>query len=299
MRIEQANAKINVYLNIVGRRQNGYHDIASIMQTVSLSDTVTVDFTLAPNTEISLSAEGSGTMPTDARNLAWRAAEAFLQATHQTGKVDIHIVKRIPMAAGLAGGSADAAAVLRALNTLCPNSLSLDDLLSLGATLGADVPFCICGGSAYVTGIGDCMEKFPMMPKSYLVVACHGEGVSTPLAYGQLDQKYHFFSNFTAYDDYREKSIALQWKNGDLISSSKSFFNLFEEVVPTIQGSVEELKKIMRNQGAYFAMMSGSGPSVFGIFSSEVLAQKACEILKSMGATAYVCQPCEGYFDNK
>ena len=176
MRMEKANAKINLYLDVVSRRENGYHNIVSLMQTLSLCDLVTLDYRPAEHTEIRLSASGNTDMPTDRKNLAWRAAELFLAETGKTGEVDLFIEKHIPMAAGLAGGSADAAAVLRGLNALCGAPLSLERLCALGARLGADVPFCIVGGMALVTGIGEQLEYLPSMQrrlsssKSFLVL---------------------------------------------------------------------------------------------------------------------------------
>ena len=141
MRTERANAKINLYLDVVGRRENGYHNVISLMQTVSLCDLVTLEFRPGLHTSIHLSASGNDAMPLDCRNLAWRAAERYLVRTGLSGEVLISIEKHIPMAAGLAGGSSDAAAVLRGLNRLCGERLSLSELCALGAELGADIPF--------------------------------------------------------------------------------------------------------------------------------------------------------------
>ena len=206
----------------------------------------------------------------------------------------ICLEKHIPMAAGLAGGSSDAAAVLRALNHLSPKKLSLDELCTLGATLGADVPFCIIGGGARVSGIGEKIEEIPSMPRAILVVACKGEGVSTPWAYGELDRKYDFFQERQPADD-RPENLATLWKNGDLSASVKHFYNLFEQVVPTVQKDVDVVKSTMYRQGAVFSMMSGSGPSVFGIFEAMEEAERACTALREMGAVAFVCHPCEKY----
>lgn len=294
MKTERANAKINLYLDVTSRRENGYHNIVSIMQTVSLCDLVSVDFRPSIHTSIRLEASGNNAMPTDCRNLAWRAAEKFLQRTERSGEVRIIIEKHVPMAAGLAGGSADAAAVLRALNAVCGSPLSMGQLFELGATLGADVPFCIRGGTALVTGIGECMEDFTPMPQGLLVIACRGEGVSTPWAYGELDRLYHDFYPPKASDN-RYTSIKNAWEKSDLNASCKHFFNLFEEVVPTVQGDVDELKRMMTEAGAVRAMMSGSGPSVFGVFADAQHASAACEGLRNAGAVAYVCHPCGKY----
>ncbi len=294
MRIERANAKINPYLDVVGRRENGYHNIVSIMQTVSLCDLVTVDFQPSAHTSVTLRASGNDQMPTDCRNLAWRAAEKFLQATGRSGAVSIMIEKHIPMAAGLAGGSSDAAAVLRALNRLCGFPMTVEELCALGATLGADVPFCVRGGSALVEGIGEVLSEIPSMPQGFLVVACRGEGVSTPWAYGELDQKYNYFQDAEA-DTTAVEQILSSWKNQNLIASCHAFYNIFEQVVPFLQKDVNCLKQIMLERGAVHAMMSGSGPSVFGVFADQQAAIGACERLRESGAAAFVCHPCEKY----
>lgn len=290
MRTERANAKINLYLDVVGRRENGYHDLVSIMQTVSLCDLVSVDFLPSNHTSIYLEASGNGSMPTDCRNLAWRAAERFLEAAHRQGEVRIFLEKHIPMAAGLAGGSADAAAVLRALNHLCGKPFSTKELCTLGATLGADIPFCIMGGSALVTGIGDELCEVDPMPSVPLVVACMGEGVSTPWAYGRLDEIYGDFSAKTAKNEAHLPILnAMREENADAMC--RGFYNSFEEVVPNVQPYVNKLKEAMEAGGATRAMMSGSGPSVFGVFSSVDDASAVCEKLRAMGAEAFVCYP--------
>ena len=267
MKTERANAKINLYLNVVSRRENGYHNLESLMQTVSLCDLVSVDFRPAPHTSISLQASGNESMPTDCRNLAWRAAERYLEETAQTGEVRIFIEKHIPMAAGLAGGSADAA---------------------------ADVPFCIVGGTSLVRGIGEELTALPTMPDCPLVVACMGEGVSTPWAYGKLDELHGNFAALTPRDP-RLDLVCDSLKNGEISTACAHFFNLFEEVVPKEQPFVDRLKDTMMTHGAMRAMMSGSGPSVFGVFADVEAAERTCEVLCSMGAAAFVCHPCEKY----
>lgn len=294
MRVERANAKINLYLDVVSRRENGYHNLVSIMQTVSLHDLVTVELTPAKETTITLTASGNDAMPLDRKNIAWRAAELFLDAADRTGHVSIHIEKRIPMAAGLAGGSTDAAAVLRGLNALCGNPLDVETLCALGARLGADVPFCIVGGMAMVTGIGECLEELPSMPPCPMVVACMGEGVSTVWAYGKLDEAYGGFA-IPKEDSVMPSQIVSRLESGDLHGAGECFYNLFEEVVPTVQPCVEPLKTEMVRGGAIRAMMSGSGPSVFGIFEDVAKAEVVCKTLRAMGAAAFVCNPSEKY----
>ena len=292
---ERANAKINVYLNVTNRRENGYHDILSVMQTVSLCDILTVDFQPAPQTRISLGVSGNGSIPTDCRNLAYRAAERFLQKTGIAGVVTLFLEKHIPTSAGLAGGSADAAAVLRALNVLCGSPLPLEALCSLGTTIGADVPFCIRGGSAVVTGIGDEMKSCTPMPQElFLVVACRGEGVSTPWAYGELDRTLSSFADVETAQKQVD-ALLLRWENGDAVGACKHYSNLFEPVVSAAREDVGLLKRTMLAHGACHAMMSGSGPSVFGSFLRREDAQAACEALCALGSHAFVCHPKPAY----
>ena len=294
MRVERAYAKINLYLDVVSRRENGYHNLVSIMQTVSLCDLVTVNYSPETETNIILTASGNDAMPLDRKNLAWRAAELFLEAVGMTGRVAINIEKRIPMAAGLAGGSTDAAAVLRGLNTLCKSPLSPAALCELGAKLGADVPFCIMGGMAMVTGIGENLEPLPSMPDCPMVVACMGEGVSTIWAYGKLDEKYDSFSTPKECSEAPSKIVSCLAAK-DFSGAGEQFFNLFEEVVPAVQPCVEPIKAEMMRQGAIRSMMSGSGPSVFGVFEDVKKAESACEALRQMGAAAFVCNPTKQY----
>ncbi|MBR2722509.1 MAG: 4-(cytidine 5'-diphospho)-2-C-methyl-D-erythritol kinase [Clostridia bacterium] len=290
MRCERANAKINLYLDVVSRRENGYHNLVSLMQTVSLCDLVTLDFHPGSHTSIRLEASGNADMPTDCRNLAWRAAERFLEASGRRGEVFISIEKHIPMAAGLAGGSADAAAVLRGLNALCGSPLSVGELCAIGERLGADVPFCTVGGCALVTGIGECLEEMPSMPALPMVVACMGEGVSTPAAYGKLDALHGFFETPTP-EDPRVDRLCAALRQGSISEALEDFYNRFEEVVPLEQPCVDPIKRTMCGCGAKKAMMSGSGPSVFGVFSTQEDAIRAVDALVSMGATAFVCTP--------
>ena len=294
MRVERANAKINLYLDVVSRREDGYHNLISLMQTVSLCDVVTVEYRPSLHTSIYLQASGNDEMPLDCRNLAWRAAEVFLSATGRSGEVRITIEKHIPMAAGLAGGSADAAAVLRGLNHLCGAPFSRRRLCELGEALGADVPFCVVGGSAMVTGIGECLEEIAPLPQCHMVVACMGEGVSTPRAYGKLDEKYGFFSEAPEREP-RVKEIEKRLKAKKLFEASEFFYNVFEEVVPMEQPWVDRLKNCMIQNDAVCAMMSGSGPSVFGIFETAEAAGDAYSALREMGVTAFVCHPTPAY----
>ena len=294
MRTERANAKINIYLNITSRRSYGYHNVISVMQTVSLCDLVTVDFQPAPQSRITLSVLGNADLPGDCRNLAWRAAERFLQYTHLAGAVQIMIQKHIPIASGLAGGSADAAAVLRALNSLCGEPLNTEQLCEIGLSLGADVPFCIRGGTMLATGVGEVLERIPDMPSCTLVIAVGDEGISTPHAYAALDEKYNDFKSSQQKNANVDEMIEL-WQNHALSASCSCFYNIFETVLPEGNHDVGSIKRTMRKNGAMGAMMSGSGPSVFGVFEMQSEAEQACDALQKMGYKAFVCHPCGQY----
>ena len=290
MHTERANAKINTYLNILSRRPNGYHDVVSVMQTVSLCDLVSVDFTPKPQSQITLSISGNAELPTDRSNLATRAAELFLQCTNLTGEVQISIQKHIPVCAGLGGGSADAAAVLRALNTLCGNPFTVDELCKIGFSLGADVPFCIRGGTMLATGVGEVLERAPKMPDCAIVIAMGDAGISTPQAYAALDEKYGFFATPNTKKGSEGELLSF-WQKGDLAASATCFYNIFEEAVPKENADVDNIRHILREAGALTSLMSGSGPAVFGVFDSSKEAEKASAVLQEKGFRAFVCQP--------
>lgn len=279
-----AFAKINLFLDIVSLRENGYHNILSLMQRVSLHDTVSIDYTAGEKKCITVACDDPR-IPTDADNLVYKAANAF----PAFGNIEISIEKRIPMSAGLAGGSADAAATLIGLNSLTGNKLSAEELKALGARLGADIPFCMESGAAIVTGIGDVMTPAAPMPYLPIVIAKMGEGMSTPHAYRALDQRFNSFYGYKPKDNLLNCLIDENRK--DVNSYCKGLFNIFEEVVEPIRPAVTEIKQAMLHHGAAGAMMSGSGTSVFGIFRSEEKAREAVSELIRMGAEAHLCYP--------
>lgn len=288
--VEQANAKINLFLDVIGRRADGYHLIDGVMQTVTLADRVSVGFEPAEKIGITLTARGNDAMPTDMNNLACRAAKRYLEAANIGGSVSIGIEKNIPMAAGLAGGSADAAAVLRALDRLSGVRLGTDALCRLGATLGADVPFCVRGGAMRTEGIGDRMTPCAGLSGCFLVVACAGNGVSTPWAYAEIDARSGGLFSASETAGKVEKLIhALQIRNWE--NACAGMENIFESVVPSVNPFVHSIKAILRGAGAAHAMMSGSGPAVFGVFFRESEARSACENLAAAGINGRLCQP--------
>ena len=282
----KAYAKINLHLDICGIRNDGYHNVETVMQTVSLCDEVTVSVTEGEG----VSCECNITdVPTDEKNIAVRAASLFAQRSGIKCGVHIKIEKNIPMAAGLAGGSADAAATLRAMNILHGNIFTLQELCEIASCLGADVPFCLVGGCAYTDGKGDVLHDFPPMPKdTVFLVACGGEGVSTPWAYGLMDK---FFDNFSSYAPRGVERL-----NGILLSDEPQnfvhcVFNIFEAPVLARRPVAEQIKRTMLQNGALAAMMSGSGPSVFGIFKNKEDAEYVEEKIKNEGYFAQVCYP--------
>ena len=266
-----AYAKINLHLDVTSRLDNGYHEVSTVMQSVSLCDEVTVG--LCEDEGISISCDVDW-VPTDSKNLAWRAADLFFDCCGFRKGVSIRIVKRIPAAAGLAGGSADAAAVFLALNELCGYPLERDELLGITAKLGADVPFCVAGGVKYADGFGEKLHTFPKPPHCYFVIAVGREGVSTPWAYKMLDERYGGFDN----DSYSPRSLSglvLAISSGDISELGKNIYNIFESVIEPERAEVAQIKRELLESGAVGAMMSGSGPSVFGIFADLSDAENA------------------------
>ncbi len=302
---ENAYAKINLFLDVTGRRENGYHDIAGVMHTVSLCDRVTLTVEGMHRGEIcSLSGTSRGageiiltctepSLPTDRKNLAWRAAEAFFAATgFGAEKLSIHIEKHIPAAAGLAGGSTDAAAVLRGLNRMYGSPLSADGLTEVGVRIGADVPFCIVGGACITRGIGDDLTPIRALNHGALVVACAGEGISTPAAYGALDALYGDFAEGAYTPRTEELSRMLgALARGDMNGVASEGFNLFESVILPEHSTAREIKATMKAGGARLALMSGSGPSVFGLFDSDEQAERVLDVLRAKDIPAWLCYP--------
>ena len=281
----KAPAKINLYLDVGARRPDGYHDIKSIMHTVDLCDTVTVD---TDCDGICLTCSDAS-LPTGRENLAYKAAEVFFAKSGINAAARIHIEKRIPVCGGLAGGSTDAAAVLKGLNEAFEYPLNSDTLMRLGAALGADVPFCINGGCALCEGIGDRLTNLSPLSGVYCVIANGGEGVCTAKAYADIDSRfgdslYKDFGNFAA--------VLSAVKSGDIKGVCDCAYNIFEEVVLPRHSLAQRLKAelSLSSHGAMLSMMSGSGHSVFALFDSEKKAAEAAEAVRTLGADAHLCK---------
>lgn len=265
----KAYAKINLMLDIVAKRADGYHDLFMIMQSIGLYDTITVTQTKSKKITISCNMDD---IPLDEKNIAYKAADAFFQSTKKKNKgIHIDIVKRIPHAAGMAGGSADGAGVLVALNALTDAGLTEDELCEIGVKIGADVPFCIKGGTLLAQGIGDVLNKVKPLRKCYILIAKPDVGVNTGYAYKQFDEcgKIHT-------PDKLGMLCAMQSR--DLADIAARMENVFEQFID-VPNKVD-IKSIMRENGALGVCMSGSGPTVFGIFDDREKANAAAENLK-------------------
>lgn len=284
----EAYAKINLYLDIVARRENGYHDIKGIMHKLSLSDTVTVEMTEANESEITLTCSQDG-IPTDSKNIAYRAAELYLTKYAQLPyKVAIHIEKRIPAAGGLAGGSTDGAAVLRAMYTLIGGA-QYSQLISDSASLGADLPFCMAEGAMITEGIGDILTPCTSLPECAILICNTGEGVSTPTAYARLDSIYDSFAE-ASFDENRFSCLESGLDKGNFNLISEGMYNIFEEAVLPNCPLASNAKQTMLTHGAICAMMSGSGSTIFGLYSNEADAREAYTILSSLGYITHICK---------
>ena len=274
----KAYAKINLSLDIVGVREDGYHTVDMVMQSVSLGDRVKV--ALNETGEISLRCSKPH-IPVDMRNTAYKAARYFLDATGLPYGADIEIEKIVPDQAGMGGGSADAAAVLRALNRLCGEELgeaplNTAELLYIGMRIGADVPFCILNGTQRCGGVGEVMIPLRDMPNCGLVVVKPDVSVSTPEAYRMCDTKPNSGVRYTP-------AMVAAVGNGDVRAVSAHLGNRFDDALQIPQ--VQVIKKALLESGAMNAVMTGSGSAVFGIYENEAAAERAAAALdKDLGA---------------
>ncbi|WHH61711.1 4-(cytidine 5'-diphospho)-2-C-methyl-D-erythritol kinase [Petroclostridium sp. X23] len=274
----KARAKINITLDVLSKREDGYHNVKMIMQTVDLYDTLHLEKT---DSGITVSTN-LPYLPTDKRNIAYKAAQLFFSTLNiDTAGIKINIHKRIPVAAGLAGGSTDAAAVLIGLNKIFKTELTTDELKVLGGRLGADVPYCILGGTALAEGIGDVITLLPPMPNTIIVLAKPPVSVSTAYVYGKLNVE-----GITIRPDTEAVINAIY--NKDLMGITKGMYNVLEAVTTKEHRIINRIKNIMLGSGALNAMMSGSGPTVFGVFDHEVSARKAVNKLRTIVSDIFV-----------
>ena len=272
-----AKAKINLYLDVTGKRADGYHLLETVMHTVSLCDTVTLTKTDRNGIEISCS---DPLIPCNEKNIAYKCAAAFFDKTGiSSGGVSIDIIKRIPSQAGMGGGSADGAAVLTGLDRLFETGLSEGELISIGARIGADIPFCIKGGCGYCTGIGEIIEPLPAIC-GYVLIGKGKAGISTAEAFGKID---------SLGSGIGITGIKKIFGNVSSLTDIAPFCrNIFDDV--TSLEEVTDIKRIMTENGAVCSAMTGSGSAVFGLYESENAAKKAQKVLKQKNYFTALCR---------
>lgn len=268
----KALGKINLGLDVLGRRENGYHDVRMVMQTVYLYDQITIKRKKKPGIELRTNLFF---LPVNENNLAYRAAKLLMDEFHIEEGVEIYLEKHIPVAAGMAGGSSNAAAVLYGINQMFSLGLSNEELMKRGVTLGADVPYCIMRGTVLAEGIGEILTPLPPMPKCYVLLAKPPVSVSTKLVYEKLDS--HEIENHPDIDGILE---GLKKQNVRKVASSMG--NVLEKVTIEEYPVIEEIKKVMKSKGALNAMMSGSGPTVFGLYEDKNQAKAAADKIKEL-----------------
>lgn len=274
----QAFAKINLGLDVLGKREDGYHEVRMIMQTIRMYDQLDMRKSVEPGIHLTTNKKY---IPVDENNLVWRAAKLMMDTCGIMEGVSIHLHKVIPVAAGMAGGSSDAAATLVGMNRLFHCGLSKEKLMELGVQIGADVPYCVLRGTALAEGIGEKLTVLPPMPDCWILIGKPGISVSTKYVYTTLD-----LNTDTVHPDIDGMKKALE--DGNLYGITERMGNVLQDVTIPAYPEVERIKEQMKILGAVNAMMSGSGPTVFGIFDNEEKAQEACQKLRESGSCQQV-----------
>lgn len=282
----QAMSKVNLGLDVLRRREDGYHEVRMIMQTLNLCDDLIISKRDDDKIVITCNIEG---LECDENNLIYKAAKKVMEATNTFGGLDIHLEKRIPIAAGMAGGSTDAAATLVGVNQLLNAHLSVEELKKIGVTIGADVPYCIEGGTQLSEGIGEVLTKLQPVPQCFVVVAKPHVGVSTKYVYENLH-----VDTIAKHPDIDGMLKGIE--ENDINMVAKTMENILETVTEKKYPVIKQLKDIMLECGALNSLMSGSGPTVFGLFENENQAQIA---LDKVNATGEVAQACVTTFANQ
>ncbi len=284
----KAYAKLNLMLDIIRKREDGYHDISSVMQTIDLHDVIDIDVKPSSENAIKVSCENAGDFSSikwDESNLVYKAAALMLnKAAGKTGPVAVYISvrKNIPDGAGMGGGSADAAAVLEGLNVLLSMDLSTEELCRIGAKLGADVPFCLLKGTALCEGIGEKLTSLPSPGRIPCIVLKPQVSLSTKEMYRLTDT----YIDTSPHPVTKVLTDALKARNSEALFSSCG--NFMERAAVSICPEIEELKQSLEDAGAKVAMMTGSGSAVFGLFSDEESAKKAFEVMKPSKAKKFI-----------
>lgn len=274
----KALGKINLGLDVLGRRENGYHDVRMVMQTVYLYDRIIMKKSKTPGIRLETNLYY---LPVNENNLAYQAAQMLMDEFHMEEGVSIQLDKHIPVAAGMAGGSSNAAAVLFGMNRMFSLGLSQKELMERGVKLGADVPYCIMRGTVLAEGIGEILTPLSPMPKCYVLIAKPAISVSTKMVYEKLDS--HEIEDHPDID-----GILAGLKAGDLKKVAGSMGNVLEHVTVDAYPVIDQIKEMMIKEGALNAMMSGSGPTVFGIFEEKATARKAADAIRDARLTKQV-----------
>ena len=278
----RAHAKLNLSLDVLGKGGGGYHDLRMVMQTVDFGDDLDVE--LRPDGQFTID-PGQSYLPADGRNLAVKAARLFLEGTGLGA--DIRVTKRIPVCAGLGGGSSDAAAVLRALNELTGRGLTVQQLCALGLQAGSDVPFCVLEGTALAEGRGEKLTPLPPLPDCAVVICKPAFAISTPELFGRIDSRRSRLRPDTA-------GILTALEGGDLAGVARRLYNVFEDVLDRRQGEITAIKSALTGMGALGAAMTGSGSAVFGLFDDGAAAQAAHAALSDRYRECYLTRPYPG-----
>ncbi len=279
---EGAFAKLNLTLDVLGKREDGYHDLQSVMQGISIRDDIEIDIGTGKPWKLLCTAED---IPTDENNLAWKAAKVYCDTLHKDPEgLEIRINKRIPSGAGLGGGSADAAAVLRALNRHYGEPLSVMALAELGAEIGSDVPFCVLCGTAMVEGRGERLRKLPDMPDCVFVICKPDFSVSTPELYQKID-------TVAIADRPDNRAMETALLAGDLGRVAENICNVFDPVVTSEHLELNYIKSIFHTYGALAQQMTGSGSAVFAIMENFEYAAVACNMLKDNYPQVFIAKP--------
>ena len=274
----KALAKINLGLDVLGRRENGYHDVRMVMQSVYLYDEVKIEKTEAPGIAL---ASNLSFLPTGEGNIAYKAAQLLTEEFEIGEGIKITLNKHIPVAAGLAGGSSNAAAVLFGMNRMFRLGLTQDELMARGVRLGADVPYCIMRGTVLAEGIGEELSVLPAMPKCTVLIAKPPVSVSTKVVYEALDAK-----EIVEHPDI--DGIIEGLKKHSLKQVAACMGNVLEDVTIPMHPVIDRIKQEMIDAGALNAMMSGSGPTVFGLFESRAAAREAQRRIREKSLTRQV-----------
>lgn len=276
----QAHAKLNLTLDVLGRRPDGYHDLRMMMQSVDLADRLTLEENGGGELRVSTNLHF---LPNNEKNLAAQAALRWWEARGQSPRgLDITIEKHVPVCAGMAGGSSDAAAVLRALNDMEGAPLSLPELAKIGERVGSDVPYCVLGGTALAEGRGEVITPLPPLPLCWVVLCKPEFSISTPALFAKIDSV-----KLRCRPDTQGAIAALE--AGDLAGVARRMYNVFEDALPERQHArVNDIKNVLIQCGALGASMSGTGPTAFGLFDDEGLAQEARERLEEFGGEVFL-----------